>query len=143
MSNENNSVPSVTLRSGSTVTGSANVSGSVTGRTNVPSVIKIPGEDGITYTPYVDEFGNLSWTNDGDLPNPPTVNIMGPKGEVDTTGLVRFVNGIAPDENGNVDIETFVNLLIDAKLAEFEGGTSLPKHKLIDLEVEQSTASVV
>lgn len=32
---------------------------------------------GAHYTPYVDSLGNLSWTNNGNLPNPPTVNIAG------------------------------------------------------------------
>lgn len=36
---------------------------------------------GATYTPTIDEAGNLSFTNDKSLPNPPTVNIKGPKGE--------------------------------------------------------------
>ena len=42
------------------------------------------GTDGVTFTPSVDANGNISWTNDGDLPNPQTVNIKGPQGE---TGL--------------------------------------------------------
>ncbi len=36
---------------------------------------------GATYTPAIDEAGNLSFENDKGLPNPPTVNIKGPKGE--------------------------------------------------------------
>ena len=32
---------------------------------------------GAHYTPYVDGAGNLSWTNNGGLPNPPTVNVSG------------------------------------------------------------------
>lgn len=48
----------------------------------IPSIIKGPeGDPGVTYTPSVDEQGNLSWTNDRGLPNPPTVNIKGPKGD--------------------------------------------------------------
>lgn len=39
------------------------------------------GEDGATFTPSVDTDGNLSWTNDKGLSNPPTVNIKGPKGD--------------------------------------------------------------
>ena len=39
------------------------------------------GEDGATFTPNVDAEGNLSWTNDKGLSNPPTVNIKGPKGD--------------------------------------------------------------
>lgn len=36
---------------------------------------------GATYTPAVDKAGNLSFTNDKNLPNPPVVNIMGPEGK--------------------------------------------------------------
>lgn len=32
------------------------------------------------YMPHVDSFGDLSWTNDLELENPETVNIMGPRG---------------------------------------------------------------
>ena len=41
------------------------------------------GEKGVgyTFTPSVSESGNLSWTNNGNLPNPATVNIKGPQGE--------------------------------------------------------------
>lgn len=39
------------------------------------------GEDGATFTPSVDSAGNLSWTNNKGLTNPPTVNIKGPKGD--------------------------------------------------------------
>lgn len=38
------------------------------------------GEDGATFTPYLDSDGNLSWSNNKGLPNPDTVNIMGPQG---------------------------------------------------------------
>ncbi len=39
------------------------------------------GDTGPYFTPSVDSSGNLSWTNNGDLPNPDTVNIKGPPGE--------------------------------------------------------------
>ena len=42
------------------------------------------GKDGIngaTFTPSVDNEGNLSWTNNGNLDNPETKNIKGPKGD--------------------------------------------------------------
>lgn len=38
------------------------------------------GANGATFTPSVDVAGDISWTNDGGLPNPPTQNIMGPAG---------------------------------------------------------------
>ena len=36
--------------------------------------------NGATFTPSVDTEGNISWTNDKNLPNPTTQNIKGPKG---------------------------------------------------------------
>lgn len=44
------------------------------------------GEDGATFTPSVDSAGNLSWTNNKGLTNPPTVNIKGPKGDAGSGG---------------------------------------------------------
>ena len=44
------------------------------------------GADGATFTPSVDSSGNLSWTNDGGLENPQTVNIRGPQGAKGDTG---------------------------------------------------------
>lgn len=44
------------------------------------------GEDGATFTPSVDSAGNLSWTNNKGLTNPPTVNIKGPKGDAGEGG---------------------------------------------------------
>ena len=44
------------------------------------------GKDGITYTPSVDSSGNLSWTNNGGLSNPTTVNIKGAKGDTGPQG---------------------------------------------------------
>ena len=43
-----------------------------------------PGEDGdpgVTFTPSVSSAGVISWTNDGGLPNPDSVNIKGPAGD--------------------------------------------------------------
>ena len=39
------------------------------------------GRDGVTFTPSMSDDGDLSWTNDGGLANPATVNIKGPKGD--------------------------------------------------------------
>lgn len=46
--------------------------------------VKMPqgvgGRDGVTFTPSVSAAGDLSWSNDGGLENPKTVNLMGPQG---------------------------------------------------------------
>lgn len=39
------------------------------------------GLQGFYFTPSVDIDGNISWTNNGDLNNPDTINIKGPKGD--------------------------------------------------------------
>ena len=44
------------------------------------------GNDGATFIPFVSEDGVISWTNDGDLPNPEPVNIKGPIGETGPQG---------------------------------------------------------
>lgn len=39
------------------------------------------GSNGVTFTPTVSSAGVISWTNDGGLPNPESVNIKGPAGQ--------------------------------------------------------------
>lgn len=38
------------------------------------------GQNGATFIPHVSEDGTVYWTNNGGLPNPTPVNIMGPQG---------------------------------------------------------------
>ena len=57
--------------------------------------------DGYTFYPAVSSVGIISWTNDGDLPNPDPVNIKGPQGD---TGV--YVGDDAPlDSNIQVWID--------------------------------------
>lgn len=44
------------------------------------------GAAGATFTPVVDDSGNISWSNDAGLPNPETKNIRGPQGAQGDTG---------------------------------------------------------
>lgn len=44
------------------------------------------GANGTTFIPNVDSNGNLSWSNNGGLDNPESVNIKGPQGEKGETG---------------------------------------------------------
>ena len=46
----------------------------------IPPVSGASGENGATFTPSLSAAGDLSWTNDKGLDNPPTINIMGPQG---------------------------------------------------------------
>lgn len=49
------------------------------------------GANGVTFTPSVDANGNLSWSNDGGLTNPATVNIKGPAGNDGKDGASESV----------------------------------------------------
>ena len=51
------------------------------------------GENGATFYPYVDENGNLSWTNDKGLTNPDTVNIKGEDGFSPAVAVSDITNG--------------------------------------------------
>ena len=53
------------------------------------------GADGTTFTPAVSEQGIISWTNDGDKPNPSPVDIKGPQGETGPAGA-DGEDGISP-----------------------------------------------
>ena len=41
---------------------------------------QLEGLKGYVFTPSVDEEGNISWTNDGNLENPEAISIKGPQG---------------------------------------------------------------
>lgn len=66
----------------------------------------IKGVDGATFTPSVDSAGNLSWSNNQGLANPPTVNIKGPKGDA--------VEGAATEEYVNNAIANAITNAINA-----------------------------
>ena len=72
-----------------------------TGAQGVPGPTGAPGadgQDGATFMPSVDTDGNLSWTNDGNLPNPGTVNLRGAQGEAATVQVGQVTTGAAGSE---------------------------------------------
>lgn len=56
-------------------------------QSNLPLPPVVKGDTGPYFTPFVDEDGNLSWTNNGGLENPVTVNIKGPQGPQGIQGI--------------------------------------------------------
>ena len=56
------------------------------GADGAPGKDGINGRDGVTFTPAMSAAGDLSWTNDGGLANPETVNLKGPKGDTGAKG---------------------------------------------------------
>lgn len=47
---------------------------------------KVSPGDGATFTPHIASNGDLTWTNNGGLENPQSVNIRGPQGSRGLTG---------------------------------------------------------
>lgn len=76
------------------------------------------GADGATFTPSVDSAGNLSWTNDKGLTNPPTVNIKGPKGDKGDAGEGGGSSGSSEIETIYLQSVFGESLVIDEMLAE-------------------------
>ena len=58
--------------------------------------------NGTSYIPHVDADGNLTWTNDAGLKNPPSINIMGPVGEKGEIGEKGD-----PGENGTDGLSAY------------------------------------
>ena len=78
--------------------------------TDIP-IGRVKGEQGDTgyyFTPSVDTSGNISWTNNGDLSNPTTRNIKGPKGDTgDAAGFgtpTASVSGLAAGDSPTVSV---------------------------------------
>ena len=72
----------------------------------------------VVFTPNVDTSGNLSWSNNGDLDNPTTVNLMGPqgiqgpqgpKGDQGPQGL-QGIQGLKGDKGDKGDKLTYADL---------------------------------
>lgn len=66
----------------------------------------VKGDTGYYFTPTVDALGNLSWNNNGELSNPVTVNIRGPKGDGGTVEITNVVidNGSSEIADPSVEI---------------------------------------
>mgnify|MGYP002626590172 CR=1 FL=1 len=100
------------------------------------------GMTGPYFTPVVSESGDLSWTNNGGLANPATVNIrgpQGPKGDKGDPGDVSSVNSVSPDGNGNValtasDVPTSDSTSVQSHITSAESDISDLKSDLDDVE---------
>ena len=80
--------------------------------------------NGATFTPSVDVDGNISWTNDKNLPNPTTQNIKGPKGEKgDTYNLTeqdkKDISSITVESS-----ESTFNQYYNGKLEDFNSNAT-------------------
>ena len=72
------------------------------------------GDAGATFRPWVDAGGNISWTNDGGLPNPATQNIRGPAGQDGAQGPAGASAYAAATEAGYHGTENTFNAALAA-----------------------------
>lgn len=81
------------------------------------------GEDGATFTPYVDEDGNLSWSNDKGLENPPPVNLKGPKGDPGADGAngENGADGYTPQKGVDYWTEEDQAAVVQGVMDEIDG----------------------
>lgn len=84
------------------------------------------GDVGYYFTPTVDAAGNLSWANNGELTNPTTVNIKGPKGE----GGTITITGITVD-NGSSETGTPSAEIISGTIEPQNAKYSISFHNLV------------
>ena len=81
---------------------------------------ELKGDKGTTFKPSVDNLGNLTWSNDDGLPNPPVVNIMGPQGKPGVPG--RDGEQGLPGKNGEdgkdltVEVQGTIGMKFDENL---------------------------
>ena len=65
----------------------------------------LDGKDGVTFIPSLDSLGNLSWTNNGNLDNPISINIKGDtglKGDTGDIGPRGYTFTPTVSENGDI-----------------------------------------
>lgn len=89
--------PSVTVtNSGTTSTLTFHKLKGATGATGPKGDTGATGPKGTTFTPSVSTAGVISWTNDGGLTNPTSINIKGPKGDKGDTGATGATGATGP-----------------------------------------------
>ena len=86
----------------------------------------VKGDTGYYFTPAVDAFGNLSWNNNGELNNPATVNIRGPKGDGGTVEITNVVIDNGSSETADPSVEV-ISSTTDPQHAKY----SLSFHNLV------------
>lgn len=86
----------------------------------------VKGDTGYYFTPAVDALGNLSWNNNGELNNPATVNIKGPKGDGGTIEITSVVIDNGSSETAPPSVEV-ISGTTDPQYAKY----SLSFHNLV------------
>lgn len=80
------------------------------------------GIQGVTFTPHLAEDGTLTFTNDGGLPNPDPVNIMGPQGPAGESGSGSAdVSNLIPKIGNRGKLAGYEEWFPDGSIDEWDG----------------------
>lgn len=95
------------------------------------------GPRGYTFTPNVAENGDITWTNDGSLPNPVKVNIRGPQGPKGDTGSqgIQGPTGLKGDTGLSATIEIGVVDTIDSNSSAEVTNSGTPNNAIFNFKI--------
>lgn len=139
----------------SLIAGTANTTESVA-PTEVPSVTPVYGGDtlgnelsfqtkiprGVTFTPSVSDAGEISWTNDGNLPNPATKSVKGQKGD---TGIsfagIEYTSSTASGGNNTFKVK-YSNGTTGTESYNIRNGIDITSVEEVPSDVDGGTNSI-
>lgn len=98
--------------------------------------------DGATFTPSVSSTGVISWTNNKELPNPQSVNIMGPQGPQGPQGVQgpQGIQGVKGDKGDSG--ATFTPDVSEAGVISWTNNKGLPNPESVNIMGPQGPQGV-
>lgn len=100
----------------------------------------VKGDTGAVYTPTVSQEGVISWTNNGDLPNPDPIDITGPQGFSPVANVVKE-NGVSTititDSTGTTTAEVTDGDISDVIV----NGTSVVENGIANIDIVENYAT--
>lgn len=100
----------------------------------------VKGDTGATYTPTVSQEGVISWTNNGELPNPDPIDITGPQGFSPVANVVKE-NGVSTititDSTGTTTAEVTDGNISDVIV----NGTSVVDNGIANIDIVENYAT--
>ena len=101
---------------------------------------KIP--QGVTFTPSVSDAGEISWTNNGNLPNPATKNVKGPKGDTGVSFAgIEYTPSTASGGNNTFKVK-YSNGTTGTESYSIKNGVDITSVEEISSDIDGGTNSI-